>query len=67
MSLAGVESTILSAAKTSHALLSAEERARQGIADGLLRFSVGIEEKKDIIADFKQAFQNVAAQQLELS
>lgn len=67
MSLAGVESTILSPAKTSHALLSAEERSRQGIADGLLRFSVGIEEKKDIIADFKQAFQNVAAQQLELS
>ena len=67
MSLAGVESTILSPAKTSHALLSAEERSRQGIADGLLRFSVGIEEKKDIIADFKQAFQRVAAQQLELS
>ena len=38
MSLAGVESTILSPAKTSHALLSAEERAHQGISDGLLRF-----------------------------
>lgn len=60
MSLAGVESTILSAAKTSHALLSSEERKRQGIADGLLRFSLGIEEAEDIIADFEQAFEAIA-------
>jgi len=56
MSLAGVESTILSPAKTSHALLSSEERKHQGISDGLLRFSVGIEETEDLIADFEQAF-----------
>lgn len=55
MSLAGVESTILSPAKTSHGLLSPEERERQGIRDGLLRFSVGIEEKEDLIADIEQA------------
>ncbi|MEM6686692.1 MAG: PLP-dependent aspartate aminotransferase family protein [Bacteroidota bacterium] len=55
MSLAGVESTALSPTQTSHALLTAEERERQGIADGLIRFSVGIEEAKDIIADLKQA------------
>lgn len=65
MSLAGVESTILSPAKTSHALLSAEERKRQGISDGLLRFSVGIEEKKDLIADLKQAFENISEKELE--
>lgn len=59
LSLAGVESTILSPTKTSHALLSAEERAHQGIADGLVRFSVGIEEKNDLIADFEQAFEAV--------
>jgi cystathionine beta-lyase len=57
MSLAGVESTILSPVKTSHALLPAEERKRQGIADGLLRFSVGIENKKDLINDLEQAFE----------
>lgn len=55
MSLAGVESTMLSPTKTSHALLTPEERAKQGIADGLIRFSVGIENKKDIIADINQA------------
>lgn len=60
MSLAGVESTILSPAKTSHALLSAEERKRQNISDGLLRFSVGIEEAEDIIADLEGAFQKVS-------
>lgn len=65
MSLAGVESTILSPAKTSHALLSAEERKRQGISDGLLRFSVGIEEKKDLIADLEQAFENISEKELE--
>lgn len=55
MSLAGVESTILSPAMTSHGLLSPEERELQGIRDGLLRFSVGIEEKEDLIADIEQA------------
>ena len=65
MSLAGVESTILSPAKTSHVLLSPEERKRQGITDGLLRFSVGIEDKKDIIEDFEQAFEVVAKKQIQ--
>jgi cystathionine beta-lyase/cystathionine gamma-synthase len=64
MSLAGVESTIISPAKTSHALLTAEERAHQGISDGLLRFSVGIEEKKDLVRDIEQAFEVVAKKEL---
>lgn len=64
MSLAGVESTILSPTKTSHALLSAEERAHQGITDGLLRFSVGIEEKNDLIADFEHAFEAAVKKQV---
>ncbi len=55
MSLAGVESTVLSPAQTSHLLLGEEERAKQGIADGLIRFSVGIEEKEDLMADIDQA------------
>ncbi len=42
-SLAGVESTIVSPTQTSHALLTAEERADLGINDGLLRLSIGIE------------------------
>lgn len=59
MSLAGVESTILSPTLTSHSLLTAEEREKQGIRDGLLRFSVGIEEKEDLIGDIEQALEKV--------
>ena len=55
MSLAGVESTTLSPALTSHALIPADQRAAQGIKDGLIRFSVGIEETEDLIADIEQA------------
>jgi len=55
MSLAGVESTMLLPAVTSHALLSPEERNKLGIGDGLIRFSVGIESKKDLVEDIQQA------------
>jgi cystathionine beta-lyase len=60
MSLAGVESTMLSPTQTSHALLSPEERAKQGIADGLIRFSVGIEDLEDLKEDIAQAIKAVA-------
>ncbi|AWH75001.1 cystathionine beta-lyase [Dokdonia sp. Dokd-P16] len=59
MSLAGVESTMLCPAQTSHSLLGEEERAKQGIADGLIRFSVGIEEKEDLMEDIDQALKAV--------
>jgi cystathionine beta-lyase len=55
LSLAGVESTTLSPAQTTHALLSEEERLERGITDRLIRFSVGIEEPEDLIADIEQA------------
>jgi cystathionine beta-lyase len=59
MSLAGVESTMLLPYLTSHALLSKEDRNAQGITDRLIRFSVGIEDKKDIINDIEQALISV--------
>ncbi|MEP2239075.1 MAG: PLP-dependent transferase, partial [Maribacter sp.] len=59
MSLAGVESTVLSPTQTSHALMSAEVRAEQGIADGLIRFSVGIEEVEDLKQDILQAIAQI--------
>lgn len=55
MSLAGVESTILLPSKTSHALLTSAQREAIGISDNLLRFSVGIENKEDILHDIDQA------------
>lgn len=55
MSLAGVESTLTAPAQTSHALISAEQRAKAGIQDGLIRFSTGIEDFEDLRADIEQA------------
>jgi len=63
MSLAGVESTVLSPTQTSHSLLSDEDRAKQGIADGLIRFSIGIEEPEDLIQDIEQALNLLKAKQ----
>lgn len=59
MSLAGVESTMLNPAVASHALMGADEREKQGITDGLIRFSVGIEETEDLIADIEQALEKL--------
>ena len=56
--MAGLESTTVSPAQTTHALLSEEERLIRGIKEGLIRFSVGIEEPKDLIADIEQAIEN---------
>ena len=55
MSLGGVESTICSPTLTSHSKISKRERKKIGIFDGLLRFSVGIEDFEDIRNDLDQA------------
>ena len=60
MSLAGVESTMILPAMTSHALLTPEDRAAQGINDGLIRFSVGLEEVDDLMDDIEQAIKAVS-------
>lgn len=58
VSLGGVESTICSPRRTSHAKLSPAERAAIGISDQLLRLSVGIEDSADIINDLKGALKS---------
>ena len=59
MSLAGVESTVLSPYLTSHALLTQQERDAIGITNGLIRFSVGIEDTKDLKNDINQAIESI--------
>ena len=54
-SLGGVESLIEHPAIMTHASIPAETRNRIGIADGLIRLSVGIEDADDLIADLEQA------------
>lgn len=55
VSLAGVESTITIPAITSHKLLTPEARAKQGITDQMVRFSVGIEHVEDLKNDLNNA------------
>lgn len=55
VSLGGVESILSYPAKMSHAAMEPEERAKRGITDGLLRFSVGLENEEDLLEDFAQA------------
>jgi cystathionine beta-lyase/cystathionine gamma-synthase len=54
-SLGGVESLASHSATTTHAALSEEDRTRLGITQGLVRLSVGIEDKEDLLADLEQA------------
>jgi len=54
-SLGGVETLITLPAATSHAGLTPEERREVGVADGLIRVSVGIEGTEDLVTDFGAA------------
>jgi len=58
-SLGGVESLASHSATTTHFALTDEERERVGITQGLVRLSVGIEDKDDLIADLEQALRAV--------
>jgi cystathionine gamma-synthase/cystathionine gamma-lyase/cystathionine beta-lyase len=54
-SLGGVESLVTRPSTTSHSGMSAEDRAKLGISDDLVRISCGIENPLDLIDDFRQA------------
>jgi cystathionine beta-lyase/cystathionine gamma-synthase len=54
-SLGHVATTLSHPASTSHRGLSAEDRGRVGIADGLIRCSVGLERFEDLTADLEHA------------
>lgn len=64
MSLAGLESTVSSPVKTSHALMHPEDREKQGIKDSLVRFSLGIENIEDLIGDIEQSITKVKSLQV---
>ncbi len=56
-SLGGVESLLCHPVSMTHGSVPPETRQRLGITDGLVRFSVGIEDAEDLIADIKQAME----------
>jgi cystathionine gamma-synthase len=57
--LGAVETTVGIPATTSHVECSPEERQALGIPEGLVRYSTGIEDVKDLIADLDQALESV--------
>lgn len=61
-SLGGVESLVCHPATMTHASIPAAERHRMGFADGLVRFSIGIEDAQDLINDLSEALELVGQQ-----
>ncbi len=59
VSLGGVETLIQHPASMTHSKVSAEAKLKAGITDGLVRFSVGIEDVDDIIEDLSLALEKV--------
>lgn len=59
--LGAVETIAGPPATTSHVECTLEERSRMGIPESLIRYSVGIEETEDLIADLDQALAAVSA------
>ena len=59
VSLGGVETLIQHPASMTHSKVSAEGKLKAGITDGLVRYSVGIEDVDDLMADLEQALQKV--------
>jgi len=57
VSLGGVETLTCHPKSTTHSGMSERELAESGVTDGLLRVSVGIEDWRDLLADFEQALE----------
>lgn len=62
-SLGGVESLVSIPVLTSHAMISAEQRAEMGVTEQMVRLSVGIESADDLIQDLEHALQAVGLRQ----
>jgi methionine-gamma-lyase len=59
VSLGGVETLIQHPASMTHATVPQDEKLKAGITDDLVRYSVGIENVKDLITDLSQALEKV--------
>lgn len=57
-SLGGVKSLLCHPANMTHKSIPAERRREAGVADSLIRLSVGLEDARDLVADLEQALQS---------
>ena len=60
-SLGGVKSLISHSATMTHKSIPTEQRRSAGVADSLIRLSVGLENVEDLIADIEQAIEKISA------
>ena len=66
-SLGGVESLVCHPASMTHASIPKDIREKVGITDGLIRLSVGIEDKDDLVEDIEQALEASKSNRIEIS
>ncbi|WP_400257055.1 trans-sulfuration enzyme family protein [Methanomethylophilus alvi] len=66
-SLGGVESLVCHPASMTHASIPKDIREKVGITDGLIRLSVGIEDKDDLVKDIEQALEASKSDRIEIS
>jgi cystathionine beta-lyase len=64
-SLGGIKSLVSHPANMTHKSIPAEKRRAAGVADSLIRLSVGLEDADDLIKDLEQAFVKVNVKNLE--
>ena len=64
-SLGGIKSLLSHPANMTHKSIPVEKRRASGIADSLIRLSVGLEEAGDLVKDLEQAFEKVSKKQLQ--
>jgi cystathionine beta-lyase len=62
-SLGGIKSLLCHPANMTHKSIPAEKRRAAGVADSLIRLSIGLEEAEYLIADLEQAFQQLQLNQ----
>jgi cystathionine beta-lyase len=60
-SLGGVKSLLCHPANMTHKSIPAAKRRSAGVADSLIRLSVGLEEADDLVSDLDQAFTKLLA------
>ncbi|MBS1631577.1 MAG: PLP-dependent transferase [Bacteroidetes bacterium] len=65
-SLGGVKSLLCHPAQMTHKSIPAERRRAAGVADSLIRLSVGLEESNDLLKDLEQAFEFASLQDEQL-
>jgi cystathionine beta-lyase len=64
-SLGGIKSLLCHPANMTHKSIPAKKRREAGVADSLIRLSIGLEETQDLVRDLEQAFIHVKHKELQ--